>query len=129
MLAMSGKVWSTSCRGLSLALAVALSSSLPAVSRGAEETNTSNIQVLQQQLLTVNSQIDDAQRELNSLPNPNYCCCAGAFILAPIIGGIFWYFVDIKPKQDKRNQLQARIQSLTSERQSLVAQIVLLQES
>jgi hypothetical protein len=93
-----------------------------------EEGGSAGMQALRAQLETVNRQLDDAQRQLSAIPGPSYCCCAGAFILAPIIGGIFWYFVDIKPKEDKRHQLEARIQALTSERQSLIAQIAILQK-
>jgi hypothetical protein len=92
-----------------------------------EEGGSAGLQALKAQLETVNRQLDDAQRQLSAIPGPNYCCCAGAFILAPIIGGIFWYFVDIKPKEDRRNQLQNRIQTLTSERQNLIAQIAILE--
>jgi Tfp pilus assembly protein PilO len=91
-----------------------------------EEGGSAGVQALKEQLQTVNRQLDDAQRQLSAIPGPNYCCCAGAFILAPVVGGIFWYFVDIKPKQDKRHQLESRIQTLTSERQSLITQIAIL---
>lgn len=93
-----------------------------------EEDGSASLQALQAQLQTVNRQLDDAQRQLSAIPGPNYCCCAGAFILAPIIGGIFWYLVDIKPKEDRRRQLEFRIQTLISERQSLIAQIAILEK-
>ena len=114
--------------GLVFALAVALLLGLPTLGRCAEGDSSTTRQILQSQLATVNRQLDDAQRELSAIPDPNYCCCIGAFVLAPVIGGIFWYFVDIKPKEDKKHQLEARIQSLTEERHSLQMQLMMLQK-
>ncbi len=93
-----------------------------------EEATSAKVAAIQAQLAAVNRQIDDAQRELSRTPGPNYCCCAAAFVFAPVIGGIFWYFVDIKPKQDKRSQLERRIETLTSERRELLTQLALLQK-
>ena len=109
-------------RVVSLVLALLLLFPLWNPARG-EESDSAGLLVLKAQLETVNRQLDDAQRQLSAVPGPNFCCCAGAFILAPIIGGILWYFVDIKPKQDTRHRLEYRIQTLTFERQSLIAQI------
>jgi hypothetical protein len=110
-------------KGIRIALVMAIILCLPIPVRAGDDGPEAKLQMLKSQLETVNRQIEDAEKELSRIPNPNWCCCAGAFVLAPVIGGIFWYFVDIKPKQDKRRSLENRIQTLTLERQSLLAQI------
>jgi len=79
-------------------------------------------------LAQVNRELEQAQAELNRIKPPNWCCCAGAFCLAPVIGGIFWYFVDIKPKQDKRRQLEQRVRDLEWQRNNLQTQLLLLNQ-
>jgi len=124
---MSSKGRSACSMGIRMLLVAATILCVPSPGRAGDESKENRAQVIKAQLDTVNRQIDDAQRELSHLPNPNWCCCAGAFILAPVVGGIFWYLLDIKPKQDKKQILESRIQTLTLERQSLLAQLAALQ--
>ncbi len=124
---MSRKRRSAYSKGVRVLLVAATILCMPSPGRAEDESKETKEQVLKAQLDTVNRQIDDAQRELSRLPNPNWCCCVGAFVLAPVVGGIFWYLLDIRPKQDKRQSLESRIQTLTLERQSLLAQLAALQ--
>lgn len=102
--------------------------SLPAAARAAQSDTTCSRSALVAQLATVNRELDDAQSKLTASPAPSTCCCIGSFILFPI-GPLFWYFMDIKPKNDKRHQLEERIQTLTNERQLITTQLMMMQKS
>ena len=94
------------------------------------QSKDAQIASLQMQINTTDQRISDADREPAAVGDPNWGCgCGLMVVLAVIPGAIIWYFADVKPKEDRKHEIQAKIDRLQQEKQNLQNQMMLLQSS
>jgi predicted nucleic acid-binding Zn-ribbon protein len=97
-----------------------------AAQQGNAGSVNAKVTLLQMQLSEINRQIDQAELELRSVGDFNWACCFGWNLFAPI-GTVMWWLTDVQPRNDKKRELRNTISRLQSEKQSLQAQIMMLQ--
>ena len=86
------------------------------------------INMLQTQINNIDYQIRSAESELARIGNPNWLCGCGLMTFLAVLPGLaIWYFTDIKPKEDRKKEIEGRIQRLQSEKSNLQNQIMILQ--
>ncbi len=94
------------------------------------QSKDAQIAALQMQINSLDLRISQADRELAAVGEPNWACgCGLMVVLAVIPGALIWYFTDVKPKEDRKREIQTRIDRLQQEKQNLQNQMMLLQSS
>jgi hypothetical protein len=85
--------------------------------------------LLRQQIADVDLKIVNTQAELAAVGGPSCCLGCGLVWLAVIPGLLIWYFVDVKPKEDKKRELTHRLERLQQEKQMLQNQLMIIEMS
>jgi peptidoglycan hydrolase CwlO-like protein len=121
-------VYSPFARSTQIAIAVALIVAGLTPPAAKAQSKDEQIAQLQSQINYLERRIYQADKELADVGEPNWACGCGLMVITAIIpGALIWYFVDVKPKQDRKEEIQRRIDRLQQEKLNLQNQMMLLQ--